>query len=169
MVKKDPVIVQAKNRIGRFVIPNLPKIFIVALLVSYPLFFSLIDTSYERISRLVVFIGYAIAVTCIFFGKAILCSRAENGKPSLWLTVSTYAFGGFSITMWGIVLLYLSTYYFPNIESAPFYRSIGFALVGGGMTGEFIAAMVMIWGLKDKKRLGTGIHPLPWRKRKRDK
>jgi hypothetical protein len=149
------------SRNARF-IPHLPKIFCLVVLLSYPFFFFIIDTEWERLSRFITFFLYAIAVTAIFGGKATLCTRAPDGKPALWLVVSTYAVGCFSITMWGLVILYAAIYYLPTLEETHIMRGVGYALVGGGMVGELMAASVMIWGLRKRERLSYHIHPLPW-------
>lgn len=153
---------------------HLPIIFFTAIPLAYLIFFGLsqptnptISTTYDLFFRFIMFLPFALSVTVIFVGKVLLVRRSEDGKVALWLVTVTYATGCMVLMWWGLVsLLIINTWQFHLTEESQgvYLRGLANAMVGGGMVGEVIAAIVIIVGFRTKT-LGRRIHPWVTHKR----
>lgn len=144
---------------------HLPKIFGAAALVGYPLIFYLSGiVEDDAWLRLFLYGPYAVANTILFAGNVILCRRTdEEGKVPVWLVCLTYITGFFAVTLWGIFFLVLLIWFLPAWEHNRLLERFSYALIGGGIIGDVIAAYVLITGLR-RGTLGNHIYPTLWRR-----
>lgn len=152
---------------------NLPRVFIAAGILAPLLFYLMagftLDTPWHKWITATTFTPYAIASTIIFGGNIIFVRRdmIAGRLPTTWLVTLTYATGFFAILLWGACISTLVSNFYLHSEGSFTTRRIGFALMGAGLAGDGIAAIVLVVGLK-KRLLKKRIHPWVWHRTRRD-
>ncbi|WP_273843960.1 hypothetical protein [Rubrobacter calidifluminis] len=156
------------QRIAEKIAARLPLLFVVVPIAVGVVVFFIDETRYLEVSRIVVYVLFAIAATVLAIGHFRLLGRSEDGKASVWLIAFAYSKMFLAAALWAVALLVtLSVSVGPIRAHELLVAHILYAFVAAAMAGTVLSASVFAIGYR-LGRLNHRIWPYPWRRDGRD-